>query len=60
MSQKISNEQIWLKLAEIERRISDLEQGGFGTGIFIEGAPPMVKKYIADLEELDQTGDNNE
>ena len=36
-----------LKLQELEKRISDLENGEFGTGVYLDGCTEADAEYIS-------------
>ena len=40
-----------LKLQQLEDRISSLENGEFGTGIYLDGCSDGDKKYIAEISK---------
>lgn len=40
-----------LKLQQIEDRLSTLENGEFGTGIYLDGCSEGDKKYIAEISK---------
>lgn len=40
-----------LKLQQLEDRISSLENGEFGTGIYLDGCSEGDKKYIAEISK---------
>lgn len=56
MEEKISSlEQIIrelnLKIQQLEDRLSTLENGEFGTGIYLDGCSEGDKKYIAEISK---------
>lgn len=40
-----------LKLQQLEDRVSSLENGEFGTGIYLDGCSEGDKKYIAEISK---------
>lgn len=40
-----------LKLQQLENRLSSLENGEFGTGIYLDGCSEGDKKYIAEISK---------
>lgn len=40
-----------LKLQQLEDRLSSLENGEFGTGIYLDGCSEGDKKYIAEISK---------
>lgn len=40
-----------LKLQQLEDRLSTLENGEFGTGIYLDGCSEGDKKYIAEISK---------
>lgn len=44
--QKIFNE-LKLQLQLLEQRVTDLEQGSFGTGIYLDGCTEQDQEYIS-------------
>lgn len=45
--QKIINE-LRLQLQQVEARVTDLEEGNFGTGIYLDGCSESDAEYIKD------------
>lgn len=40
-----------LKIQQLEDRLSNLENGEFGTGIYLDGCSEGDKKYIAEISK---------
>lgn len=40
-----------LKIQQLENRLSNLENGEFGTGIYLDGCSEGDKKYIAEISK---------
>lgn len=40
-----------LKIQQLENRLSSLENGEFGTGIYLDGCSEGDKKYIAEISK---------
>lgn len=45
LSKKLA--ELTLKMQELEQRIADLENGEFGTGVFLDGCTEADAEYIA-------------
>jgi hypothetical protein len=43
--------ELTLKLQQVEQRVSDLENGEFGTGIYLEGCSEGDVKYILNSDK---------
>ena len=43
--------ELTLKLQQLEDRLSSLENGEFGTGIYLDGCSEGDKKYIAEISK---------
>lgn len=49
LKQKIN--ELLLQVQSLEQRVKDLEEGSFGTGVYLDGCTETDMKYIKDVKK---------